>query len=85
MACFNLAAIFTDHMVLQRNKNITVWGSDTIKDNLLGLDFEISQHSFFQINHDMTEKLYAKALEFADLSGSENVMDIYCGIGTISL
>ena len=67
------------------DKNITVWGSDTIKDSLLGLDFEISPHSFFQINHDMTEKLYAKVLEFADLSGNENVMDIYCGIGTISL
>lgn len=89
-ACPNIASIIVNINKKRTNlvlgdKNITVWGSDTIKDNLLGLDFEISPHSFFQINHDMTEKLYAKALEFADLSGNENVMDIYCGIGTISL
>ena len=64
---------------------ITLWGNDTITDNLLGLDFEISPHSFYQINPVMTEKLYSKALEYASLTGSENVMDIYCGIGTISL
>lgn len=67
------------------DKNVTIWGSDTIKDSLMGLDFEISPHSFFQINHDITEKLYAKVIEFAALVGNERVMDIYCGIGTISL
>lgn len=66
-------------------KNITLWGKNKITDNLLGLDFEISPHSFYQINPQMTEKLYKKALEYADLSGEENVLDIYCGIGTISL
>lgn len=67
------------------DENITLWGSDTITDSLLGLDFRISPHSFYQINPAMTEKLYAKALEYAELSENENVMDIYCGIGTISL
>ena len=67
------------------DENITIWGCDTITDSLLGLDFKISPHSFYQINPAMTEKLYAKALEYANLGGNENVMDIYCGIGTISL
>jgi 23S rRNA (uracil1939-C5)-methyltransferase len=67
------------------SKNITLWGNDTITDSLMGLDFKISPHSFYQINPVMTEKLYTKAIEYAALTGSENVMDIYCGIGTISL
>lgn len=66
-------------------KNITLYGEDTIFDTLLGIRFEISPHSFYQVNPVMTEKLYQKAIEYANLSGNENVMDIYCGIGTISL
>ena len=65
--------------------NITLYGSDTISDTLCGIGFKISPNSFFQINPKMTEKLYARAIEYADLNGSECVMDIYCGIGTISL
>lgn len=88
--CPNVASVILNVNKKRTNlvlgdKNVTVWGSDTIKDSLMGLDFEISPHSFFQINHDMTEKLYKRAIEFANLSGSEKVMDIYCGIGTISL
>ncbi len=67
------------------DKNVTLYGDDFIKDTLLGVEFEISPHSFYQINPVMTEKLYKKTIEYANLSGSENVMDIYCGIGTISL
>ncbi len=65
--------------------NVTLWGKDEISDSLLGIEFTISPQSFFQINPAQTEKLYKKALEFADLDKSQNVMDIYCGIGTISL
>lgn len=67
------------------DKNVTVYGKDSIEDVLMGISFEISPHSFYQINPVMTERLYQKALEYASLSGNERVMDIYCGIGTISL
>ena len=66
-------------------KNITLWGSDTICDSILGLKFSISPHSFFQVNPVQTERLYQKALEFAALDKTKTVLDIYCGIGTISL
>lgn len=67
------------------DENITLWGKDRISDTLCGLSYEISPHSFFQINPVQTEKLYGKAIEFANLTGNESVLDVYCGIGTISL
>lgn len=67
------------------DKNITIYGKDTLEDDLLGYSYEISPHSFFQINHAQTEKLYEKALEFADIKETSVVYDLYCGIGTISL
>lgn len=63
----------------------TLWGSDTIEDTLGGIRFRISPLSFYQVNPVQTEKLYAKAVEFAGLTGKETVWDLYCGIGTISL
>ena len=63
----------------------TLWGQDWLEEQLCGLTFRLSVPSFFQINRDQTEKLYAKALEFAQLTGTETVLDLYCGIGTISL
>ncbi|MCR5208606.1 MAG: 23S rRNA (uracil(1939)-C(5))-methyltransferase RlmD [Lachnospiraceae bacterium] len=63
----------------------TVYGKDTIKDRIGGLEFNISPLSFYQVNPVQTEKLYSTALEFADLKGDEVVWDLYCGIGTISL
>src|SRR5690606_14870439 len=47
--------------------------------------FEISARSFYQINPEQTEVLYGQALEYAQLTGEETVIDAYCGIGTISL
>lgn len=67
------------------DKNITLFGKDTLTDTLLSLEYEISPHSFFQINHAQTERLYQKALEYADLDNTKTVFDLYCGIGTISL
>ncbi len=49
------------------------------------MTFRLSVPSFFQINRPQTERLYAQALEFAGLTGQETVLDLYCGIGTISL
>ena len=63
----------------------TLWGQDYLEETLCGMNFRLSVPSFFQINRDQTERLYAKALEFAQLDGSETVLDLYCGIGTISL
>lgn len=62
-----------------------LWGSDVIYDELDGIRFAISARSFYQVNPVQTVALYRKAVEYAALTGSENVIDAYCGIGTISL
>lgn len=67
------------------NENITIYGKDCISDTLLDVEFEISPMSFYQINPVMTQRLYKKALEFAQIEKKDVVMDVYCGIGTISL
>lgn len=67
------------------SRNIILWGKDTIEEILCGIRYRISPHSFFQVNPVQTERLYQKAIDFAALTGSETVMDLYCGIGTISL
>ena len=74
-----------DTNVILGEKERTLFGPSVIKDSILGVDFLISSKSFFQVNPVQVEKLYGKALEFADLSKDENVLDAYCGIGTISL
>lgn len=62
-----------------------LWGEDFLSDTLCGLTFRLSVPSFYQVNPAQTEVLYGKALEFAGLTGTETVLDLYCGIGTISL
>lgn len=62
-----------------------LWGKKTLTASLAGLSFEVSPFSFFQVHRQQAEQLYAKALEYADLSGGETVIDAYCGTGTISL
>ncbi|MDD7193708.1 MAG: 23S rRNA (uracil(1939)-C(5))-methyltransferase RlmD [Clostridiaceae bacterium] len=63
----------------------TLWGSDYITDILCSLKFRISPLSFYQVNRDQAERLYNKAAEYAGLTGSETVLDLYCGAGTIGL
>lgn len=63
----------------------TLWGRDTITDYIGPFKFEISARSFFQVNTPQAETLYAKALEYAALTGQETVIDAYCGTGTITL
>lgn len=63
----------------------TLWGDDFLDDTLCGLTFRISVPSFYQVNRDQAEVLYGRALELAGLTGRETVLDLYCGIGTISL
>lgn len=62
-----------------------IWGEPVITDKVGDITFDISAKSFFQVNPVQMEKLYSKALEYADLKGEENVYDLYSGIGTISL
>lgn len=62
-----------------------IYGEGYIEDELCGLKFRISSRSFYQINPVQTEKLYSRAIELAELTGSETVLDAYCGIGTIGL
>ena len=71
-------------MLLGQNEK-TLYGPGYITDILCGLRFRISAKSFYQINPVQTEVLYGKAMEFAELTGKETVIDAYCGIGTIGM
>lgn len=62
-----------------------LWGRDELEEELCGDTFRLSIPSFFQVNRAQTERLYGIALDFAGLTGRETVLDLYCGIGTISL
>lgn len=62
----------------------TLWGADTLEDELCGLTFRLSVPSFYQVNRDQAEVLYRKAAEYAGLTGGELVVDLYCGAGTIT-
>ena len=63
----------------------TLWGRDYLEDTLCGLRFQLSVPSFYQVNRDQAEVLYGRAVAFANLTGRETVLDLYCGIGTITL
>ncbi len=71
--------------VIMGRQSTTIRGKDEIQDQLKELKFEISDMSFYQINHEQTEKLYQQALDYAELNDSQNVIDSYCGVGTIGL
>ncbi|MCQ2528635.1 MAG: 23S rRNA (uracil(1939)-C(5))-methyltransferase RlmD [Saccharofermentans sp.] len=73
-----------DSMILG-NKSEVVYGRGYITDVLCGLKFRISPESFYQINRKQTEQLYSKAIELAELSPKDKVIDAYCGIGTIGM
>jgi 23S rRNA (uracil1939-C5)-methyltransferase len=71
--------------VMLGRKTQVIWGADHITDKLGDLVFRISPHSFFQVNTAQAQLLYEQALRYADLTGTEIVIDAYCGTGTISL
>ena len=62
----------------------TLWGRDYIRDSLGGIVYELAPQAFYQINPPQAEKLYKKAVEYAEPEG-KTVLDMYCGAGTISL
>lgn len=71
--------------VILGKRTVTLWGADSIVDRLCGLHFRLSPHSFYQVNHAQTEKLYRLAAQAAALTGKETLLDLYCGTGTIGL
>ena len=63
----------------------TIYGSDTIEDVLCGLTFQLSPLSFYQVNRTQAQRLYELAGRYAQLTGKELLLDLYCGAGTIGL
>ena len=80
----NIADDKTETLVLGE-REIVLFGNGYIEDVLCGCRFRISSKSFYQINPVQTEVLYKKAIEFAELTGNETVIDAYCGIGTLGI
>ncbi len=81
--CININKEKTN-VIMGKNTQV-LHGHAYIEDTIGDLTFRISPKSFYQVNPVQTQKLYEKALEFAQLTGKETVWDVYCGIGTISL
>lgn len=71
--------------VILGDKNVTLWGKDTIEDIFCGLKVKISPRSFYQVNRECAELICKKASELADLKAGERLVDLFCGIGTIGL
>ncbi len=71
--------------VILGDKYITLWGDKTLRDTLCGIEFSISPAAFYQVNHAQTEKLYDIATGLALENGAKYILDLYCGIGTITL
>ena len=64
---------------------ITLYGPGYIEDTLCGLVFRLSPRSFYQVNHDQAERLYNAAISQAEITKNDTVLDLYCGVGTITL
>ena len=75
---------YRNNVIMGRDTQL-LWGRPTIIDSLGRLNFHISPRSFFQVNTRQAELLYEQALTYADLHGTETVIDAYCGTGTITL
>lgn len=85
MADISLSVNREKSNVIMGTEIISLYGPGYIEDYIGDVKFRISPLSFFQVNPVQTERLYGKALEYADLTGNETVWDLYCGIGSISL
>ena len=71
--------------VILGNKEKVLYGPGFIKDSILGLTFEISPSSFYQVNPEQVEVLYKTALALIDINKNQVVLDAYSGVGTIGL
>ncbi|MDO4317407.1 MAG: 23S rRNA (uracil(1939)-C(5))-methyltransferase RlmD [Lachnospiraceae bacterium] len=81
--CLNINEADTN--VILGEQVVNLFGPGYLEDSIGQLRFRVSPQSFFQVNPEQTRKLYETALSFAALTGTEQVWDLYCGIGTISL
>ena len=89
-ACPHLSGVVVNFNTQRTNvilgaESRALWGQPWLDDELRSLTFRLSVPSFYQVNHAQTEVLYGLALDFAGLTGTETVLDLYCGIGTITL
>ena len=64
---------------------LTLYGPGYIEDTLCGLSFRLSARSFYQVNHHQAQRLYRAAIERAGITKADTVLDLYCGVGTITL
>ncbi len=64
---------------------ITLYGNGYIEDTLCGLTFRLSPRSFYQVNHHQAQRLYEAAISQAEITKDDLVLDLYCGVGTITL
>ena len=71
--------------VVLGDEYITLYGPGYIEDTLCGLHFRLSPRSFYQVNHHQAQRLYAAAIEQAQITKDDLVLDLYCGVGTITL
>lgn len=71
--------------VILGEKCKTLWGREYIEDKLCSVRLKISPNSFYQVNHGCAQLLYEKTAELCSLTGSETVLDLYCGTGSIGL
>ena len=72
-------------MLFWGDQTETLWGSSTIKDKMCDVTVDISPESFYQVNTLQAERLYGVAKDFAQLTGTQRLLDLYCGAGTIGL
>lgn len=86
----NLSSVLLN--INQENTNVilgqhtkVLFGKPTIQDTMCGLHFDLSPHAFYQVNTISAERLYKIAAQYADLTGEETILDLYCGVGTIGL
>lgn len=90
ICCPEIKTILLNHNTEDTNvvlgkKNTLIYGDGYIEDVLCGKRFRISPLSFYQVNHDQAQLLYEKVDEFAITEDTRNVVDLYCGAGTIGL
>jgi len=71
--------------VILGNRNKILWGKAHLTESIGGYSFKISPKSFFQVNPPQTESLYSVISNYANLKGTETVLDLYCGMGAISI
>ena len=67
------------------DKFVTLYGPGYIEDTLCGLNFRLSPRSFYQVNHHQAQRLYETAISLAAITKNDTVLDLYCGVGTITL